>query len=58
MGLSAEIAFKMQGIPLEQIYVNLYNLAGTLQIGIDSRRRRRRQGGGTIALWKVAFIME
>ena len=58
MGLGAEISFKMQGIPLEQIYVNLYNLAGTLQIGIDSRRRRRRQGGGTVALWKVAFIME
>jgi len=58
MGLGAEISFKMQGVPLEQIYVNLYKLEGTLQIGIDSRRRRRSQGGGSIALWKVAFILE
>lgn len=52
------VKFQFRGQTFEQAFSNLYGLEGTLEVGVPTNLRKSRRGAGTIAAWKVAWILE
>lgn len=52
------VAFFTGGSNFQEVTAKAYGYQGSLQIGIPRNLRARRPDGSSIALWKVAFVLE
>ena len=52
------VQFKMGGTTFQQMFTRLYELEGTLTVGLPPKMRMPRRTSGTIEAWKVAWILE
>lgn len=58
-GIDVEVAFRLGGnTTFTKMLAPLDGAQGTLFVGIPAHLRVRSNDGGTIALWKVAWILE